>query len=87
MTYRIKTTSEARRDLRKIPLQVRERISHAIDALATEPRPHGVTKLTGYQSTWRIRVGDYRVIYEIHDDVLTVLIVEAGHRREIYRPH
>lgn len=56
----------------------------AIDQLATEPRPAGCIKLSG-RAQWRVRVGDYRVLYEIHDDALLVLVIEVGHRRSIYR--
>lgn len=62
------------------------RIGRAIEGLAQQPRPAGAQLLSGSTSpTWRIRVGDYRVLYEIHDDELVVLVVGAGHRREIYR--
>jgi mRNA interferase RelE/StbE len=63
---------------------LRRRILTAVDALADDPHPPGCKKLTG-QDGWRIRVGDYRIVYEIHDRVLLVLVVDAGHRREIYR--
>lgn len=49
------------------------------------PRPHGCVKLTGTDNEWRIRVGAYRVIYEIHDQVLLIVLIDVGHRREIYR--
>lgn len=62
----------------------RTRIQKAIDALASEPRPHGAIKMTGVPS-WRIRVGDYRIIYDIEDQQLIVIVIKVGHRREIYR--
>ena len=62
-----------------------ERIRRAIDALAAMPRPAGVVKMHGSEGYYRLRVGDYRVVYEIEDDVLTVLVVRIGHRREVYR--
>ena len=55
-----------------------------IDALKDNPRPFGSEKLSGVEETYRIRVGDYRILYEVHDDVLLVLVVEVGHRREVY---
>lgn len=62
------------------------RIGRAIDGLAQQPRPAGAQLLSGSTSpTWRMRVGDYRILYEILGDELIVLIVGAGHRREIYR--
>ncbi len=60
------------------------RIDAAIVALAETPRPAGCVKVAG-RDAWRIRIGDYRVIYEIHDGILVVVILELGHRRQIYR--
>jgi mRNA interferase RelE/StbE len=68
----------------RIAGQDRERIADASHGLADEPGPHGVKKLSG-RNAWRIRAGDYRVLYEIHDDRLVILVVDIGHRREIYR--
>ena len=59
------------------------RIADAMTRLADQPRPPGCKKLTGIDA-WRIRVGDFRVVYEIHDDRLLVLVVRIGHRREVY---
>ena len=84
MTYALFIERRAQRSLSRVAAQDRERISTAIHRLADEPRPHGVKKLSG-RDAWRIRVGDYRVLYEIHDDRLLILIVGIGHRREIYR--
>ena len=61
------------------------RIAAAIEALAGDPRPSGVTKLRGPEAFYRIRVGDYRVVYAIEDDGLLVLVVRVAHRREVYR--
>ena len=85
MTYEIELASAARRQLRRLPPAVQARLRPRIDALADEPRPPGSEKLTAEQDRYRIRVGDYRIIYEIHDRVLLVLVVEVGHRREVYR--
>ena len=57
----------------------------AIELLATDPRPPGATKLSGREGEWRVRTGDYRVVYEVDDGVLRVLVVAVGHRRDIYR--
>jgi mRNA interferase RelE/StbE len=65
------------------PMQVR--LIEAADALAAEPRPPGVAKLQGDENLWRIRVGQYRIVYEIHDDRLIVLVVRVGDRKDIYR--
>ena len=63
----------------------RQRLVRAISSLAGEPRPPGVEKLSGTKDRFRIRVGDYRVVYAIEDEVLTVFVVKVGHRREVYR--
>jgi mRNA interferase RelE/StbE len=65
------------------PTQVR--IAHAIDSLADDPRPRGAVKLAGDQDFYRIRAGDYRIIYSITDEKLIVLVIAVGHRRDIYR--
>jgi mRNA interferase RelE/StbE len=83
--YRIEFTRAARKGLEALPVRERERVARAIDALATEPRPPGARALQGQPGLLRIRVGDYRVVYQVHDDVLTVLVVRIGHRREVYR--
>jgi mRNA interferase RelE/StbE len=75
----------ALRDLKNVPHPVRERIDRHIQALAVAPRPQGVEKLAGSDCSYRIRVGDYRILYEIHDERLHVLVVKVGHRREAYR--
>ena len=84
MTYALFIERRAQRSLSRIAARDQERIAVAIRGLADEPRPHGVKKLSG-RNAWRIRVGDYRVLYEIHDDRLLILVVDVGHRREIYR--
>jgi mRNA interferase RelE/StbE len=85
--YRIEVLPGARRDLAGLPPGVRRRVATAIDALATEPRPHGSKRLVGRagEPVWRLRVGDYRVLYLIREATLLVLIVHVGHRRDVYR--
>jgi len=83
--YQIEFTKGALKQLKKLPTDMKERIDSKILELADEPRPSGVKKLEGNDSLYRIRVNDYRVIYQIQDDVLLVTVVKAGHRREIYR--
>jgi mRNA interferase RelE/StbE len=84
MTYRIEISRRAAKAVTSLDKQLRRKILAAIDALSGDPRPVGCRKLAGQQA-WRIRVGDYRIIYEIHDQVLLVIVVDIGHRREIYR--
>jgi mRNA interferase RelE/StbE len=83
--YRIEFRPAAERSFLKLPSSVRVRLQPRIESLAAEPRPLGAKKLAGSRDRWRIRVGDYRVIYEIHGDVLLVLVLAVGHRREVYR--
>ncbi len=85
VTYRITLAPPAARQLRKFDPQVRRRIQAALELLATEPRPPAATRLVGGSGEWRIRTGDYRIIYEIEGDQLLVLVLRVGHRREIYR--
>jgi len=84
VTYAVLIERRAQRVLAKIAQPQRDRIIAAIQRLGDEPRPAGVKKLSGREA-WRIRVGAYRVLYEIRDSQLIVLIVDVGHRRGIYR--
>ncbi len=84
MTFAVEFTAAAARQVRKLDRPVRFRVLTAIEGLAEEPRPAGAMKLVGEQTAWRIRVGDYRVIYDIYDEALVVTVVRAGHRREVY---
>ena len=84
MTYRVEVAPAAVRQLRKLDPPVRRRIQAAIELLAEQPRPSGATKLVGGEGEWRVRTGDYRIVYEIHDSMLLVLVVAVGHRRDIY---
>ena len=84
--YALEFAPKALRALRKLDRLVVARIREAAEALRDEPRPTGAKMLTGTHGVWRIRVaGDYRVVYTVDDDKLVVLIVDAGHRRQIYR--
>ena len=85
MVYSVEIAPVAVRQLRKLDPPGRRRIQAAIELLAADPRPPGAEKLVGGEGEWRIRTGDYRVVYEIHDDALVVLVLAVGHRREIYR--
>lgn len=83
--YHVEFSSKAARQYRKLPLCIQERIKPHIDSLENEPRPVGILKLKGAYHGYRLRVGDYRILYEIQDDRLLILIVEVAHRRESYR--
>ena len=85
MPYRIEYRPAARRDLKRLDLPTRRRIVLRIEKLADNPRPRGVETLSGSERLYRLRVGDYRIVYVIKDKALLVLIVRVGHRREVYR--
>lgn len=83
--YRVELTPAARRDLRSLPREVLRRIDPQISALAEEPRPPGARKLAGAEHLYRVRVGAYRIVYEVQDAVVVVTIVRVAHRRDVYR--
>ena len=85
MTYRIEVTPAARRDLAKLPQDVLRRVDAHLFALAENPYPAGAKKLQGSEGFFRVRVGDYRIIYLVERHRLVVLVVRVRHRREIYR--
>ena len=81
--YTVVLTKTAQKQLDKLPDQIANTLLEAIEKLADEPRPDGCKKLKG-RSGYRIRKGDYRIIYEVEDDVLIVEVIAIGHRRNIY---
>ena len=84
--YTLEFAPKAIRSLGKLDRPIVERIRVAAEALRDEPRPPGARMLTGMHGVWRIRVAkDYRIVYTLDDDRLVIMVVEAGHRREIYR--
>jgi mRNA interferase RelE/StbE len=85
VAYRVEVAPHAERQLRRLSKSVQARLTTRMKALADEPRPPGVEKLAGEENLYRVRVGDYRIIYAIEDEVLLVLVVTVGHRREVYR--
>jgi mRNA interferase RelE/StbE len=84
VSYSVEILLRAVKQLEKLPPEVYPRIRESLVALANEPRPAGCLKLRGREG-WRLRVGDYRIIYEIDDETRRVVILDIGHRREIYR--
>jgi mRNA interferase RelE/StbE len=70
---------------RKLPIDVQKRIQTKINDLAIQPRPNGIKKLQGDDNSYRIRVGEYRVVYEIEDEILIVTIIKVKHRSEVYK--
>lgn len=74
--YRVEILPAAVRSIRKVPPEAKRRIQAAVDLLANDPRPPAAKKLTG-RSEWRVRTGDYRILYRIQDEVLLVVVVDA----------
>lgn len=84
MSYKVFILRRAQRELAELPTEAFQRAKEAILNLSEEQRPSGCRKLTGREG-WRIRVGEYRVLYEIDDAERTVTILHVGHRRDVYR--
>jgi mRNA interferase RelE/StbE len=85
VAYTVELKPAAVRDLKAIQERDRKRIKTRIDALAENPRPHGVKVLQGGEGYLRLSVGDYRIIYTVFDQVLLVVVIRIGDRREVYR--
>ncbi len=83
--YAIAFKRSAQRQLGRLPRQVQDQINDAIAGLALEPRPHGVAKLKGEIDRYRLRVGDYRIVYEIDDAARVLTVTTLGHRSVVYR--
>lgn len=83
MSYRVAFTKSALRRLNRVSPEARTRIGEAIAQLGNNPRPAGCVKLKG-RAEWRLRVGDYRVLYRVDDAELTVTVVDVGHRSDVY---
>ncbi|MEX2548062.1 MAG: type II toxin-antitoxin system RelE/ParE family toxin [Chloroflexota bacterium] len=86
-TYSLRIVATAWRELKQLPRPIQNRIRRAIRHLALDPRRPGAKPLAGTrpERIWRMRVADYRILYEIHDDRLVVLVIRVAHRREAYR--
>lgn len=82
--YQIRLAQSVAKKLSKLPADIENRIIDSVQCLIYDPRPSGCKKLKG-QDGYRIRVGDYRVIYQIKDNILTVFILDIGHRKDIYQ--
>lgn len=84
-TYQIEWKKSAIREIKRVDRAVIPRIIEAVDALSYEPLPPGVVKLQGSQHTYRIRIGNYRVIYELYESVLIIEVIRVRHRKDAYR--
>ncbi len=83
--YEVYLEKSSENDLKRLPKSVFHRIIPQIKTLAENPRPPGCRKITGSKNDWRIRIGDYRVIYEIDEKAKAVTVMRVRHRREVYR--
>jgi len=83
--YEVEIENSAAKVLHRLQRHDQVRIGTAIAALSGDPRPHGCEKLTGTASTYRIRIGDYRVVYIVDDGIRVVTVTRVGHRKEVYR--
>ncbi len=85
MSYKVEFSKAASKQFKKLPVNLQGRIQIKIDELATEPRPDGVKKLKDRENAYRIKVGDYRILYKIIDDILLITVIKIGHRKDVYR--
>jgi mRNA interferase RelE/StbE len=83
--YSIEWKASATKELKKLPRDTIKRVLEAVDGLASSPRPNGVRKLVGSESTYRIRVGEYRVIYNLFNARLVIEVIRIGDRKDVYR--
>ncbi len=83
--YEVLLERRAERDLKRLPAKEFHRIIREIKALAENPKPVGCHRIAGSKSDWRIRVGDYRVIYELDEKAKAIRVMRVRHRREVYR--
>ena len=85
VSYRIEIKSSAAKELEKLPRQMVSRVVAAIKGLAETPYPQGVRKLVGFEHTYRVRVGDYRILYDVLDKKLVIEIIRIRHRKDAYK--
>jgi len=82
--YQVALTASAEKELNSLPAKIIGRMVPRLESLATTPRPPGCKKLKGGDKEWRIRIGDYRIVYVIDDDAKTIDVTRIAHRREVY---
>jgi mRNA interferase RelE/StbE len=85
VSYSVFLAPAAERQLKKLPPQIKTQIVPVLKALESDPRPSGAKKLKGSEDIWRVRKGSYRILYEIEDKQLTVLVLKIDHRKQVYR--
>lgn len=85
MSYHIEWTRSAVREVRTLPTRLGLRVAQAVGELADNPRPKGCKKLVGFKDLWRIRIGQYRVVYSIGDPIKLIRVERVSHRKDVYR--
>lgn len=85
MAYTVHVRAAAAKEIRALPRPIQRRVGLAIDRLETTPRPAGAKPLAGFDNLYRLRIGEYRLVYEIHDRQILIVVVRVRHRREVYR--
>jgi mRNA interferase RelE/StbE len=83
--YQVEFTATAQKDMLSLRYEIQERLELSIENLEIQPRPSGCKKLKGRNNTWRIRIGDYRILYGINDRLKVVIIYRIRHRKEVYQ--
>jgi mRNA interferase RelE/StbE len=83
--YLVEFSERAAKSMERLPTKILERVSNATDGLEVNPRPSGCVKLEGKIDTYRLRVGDYRIVYRVEDKILFVLVIDVDHRSKVYR--
>ncbi len=82
--YKVILSNKAERQFFKLPNNIADAIEEKLKSLSDNPRPFGCKKLKGSTNTWRVRVGDYRIVYDVEDAILIVTVIKLGHRRDVY---
>ncbi len=85
MTYEVEITPAAKRQIKKLTKSIQQLIVERLEELVENPRPPGVFKMEGEENLYRVRVGDYRIIYQVQDRMLLIVVVKVGHRGNVYR--
>ncbi len=85
MAYKVAFSKSAQKELSRLPKNIYLKAEIFIDGLIQNPRPAGCKKLVGSKNTYRIRVADYRIIYDVYDDIIEILIIKIGHRKDVYK--
>lgn len=85
MTYKVQIAAGALREIKALPMDARKAVGAAIEKLAGNSRPTGIKKIADIPDCYRVRSGDYRIVYTVRDNILTISIITVGHRAEVYK--